>query len=215
MRTVLILLLMATAACAQPRRIDSPSRTEEVGSWRITCAADPMTDRQACTMRHRLWVEEPHDGVPGLALEVVNRAGQYVPALTVRDLTLASASRGLMAITATAQIRFDRNPLLELPCALDGRTLLCLPEAAYAPVAAAQLLTARTLLLRMRATGPFPAQGPEEPVALDLEQTVVAVARFRQSAPEPLPPAPPGPNLDLRELFERLQRLTGAGDRPN
>ncbi|MFC7544140.1 hypothetical protein ACFQU2_38520 [Siccirubricoccus deserti] len=45
----ILLALAASPATAQP--------TAEIGSWRLTCATDRMTDRASCTMRHRDWVE--------------------------------------------------------------------------------------------------------------------------------------------------------------
>lgn len=216
MRALVLLLpalLLPVLAAAQPRAVPTDKRTEQIGSWVLSCQSDPMTDRGACSMRHRLWIEVPKPGEPGIALEVINRFGQLVPAVTVRDLTLEAAPRGFMALTATVQLRFDRNPLIELPCGLDGFAVVCAPKEADARTAAAQLAAARTVLARVRGTGPLPAQGPTDPVALDLDRTSEALARFRPQAPESPPPATPL-GQDWREMLERLMQLGGSGATP-
>jgi hypothetical protein len=211
---VCLLALMPALALAQPRAVPSERREEEIGSWRLSCFSDPMTDRGSCEMRHRLWVEVPKPNEPGIALEAINRFGQLIPVLTVRNLSLDAAARGIMALTATAQLRFDRHPLIELPCALEGYAVICAPKESDAAAVALQLLGARAVLVRVRGTGPLPTQGPTEPVALDLDRTAEALARFRSRAPDSPPPSTPL-GQDWRELLERLMRLGGgAPDTP-
>jgi hypothetical protein len=118
---VLWLLLGPMAAVAQPRKVDVPHKEQEIGSWLLTCAMDPMTDTQVCRMRHRLWLAVPNDSEPGMAFEVQQRFDLLVPAVTVRHLSLGTALSGLLTLTATAQVRFDGNPMIELPCALLDR----------------------------------------------------------------------------------------------
>ncbi len=212
MRALLLLLpalLLPALAAAQPRAVPTERRTEEIGSWVLSCQSDPMTDRGSCFMRHRLWIEVPKPGEPGIALEAINRFGQLIPAVTMRELTLEAAPRGFMALTATVQLRFDRNALIELPCGLEGYAVVCAPREEDARKAASQLAAGRTVLARVRGTGPLPAQGPTEPVALDLERTGEALTRFRPQAPESAPPATPL-GQDWREMLERLMRLGGG-----
>lgn len=210
MRALLMLsaLLLPVLAAAQPRPVPTQTRTDEIGSWLITCQSDPMTDQGNCTMRHRLWVEVPQDGTPGIALEVINRFGALIPALTVRELSLESIPRGFMALTATAQMRFDRNPMLEMPCGFEGLAVVCAPAQQDAKRAASELATAQTVLVRIRGIGPLPAEGPTEPVALDLKDTQQALAHFRPEAKDSPPPAAA---QDWRSVLERLMELGGAG----
>lgn len=197
--TILALLLAApVAANAQP--------AEEIGSWRMTCTVDRMTDRAACTLRHRDWAERPAGGVPGLALEVLDRGGRLVPAITARDLTLEGASRGLLALSGTAQLRFPPNRLFEMPCALEGRSLVCAPRPEDAARAEAELPQADRALVRMLGLA---GDGTAEPAELRLAGTRDALARFRREAPSGTAPAPP-PGLDGRELLQRLLRLLGS-----
>ncbi len=207
----LLVLLLPLLAQAQP--------AEEIGSWRLACTLDRMTDRAACTLRHRDWAERPSGSpvggsplggspmgaVPGLALEVLDRGGHLVPAVTARDLTLEGASRGLLALSGTAQLRFPPNWLVELPCALEGRSVVCAPRPEDAARAAAELPQADRALVRMLGM----VGGTAEPVELRLAGTREALARFRREAPPGATPAEP-PGLDGRELLRRLLRLLGS-----
>lgn len=196
----------------------------EIGSWHLACTVDRMTDRAACTLRHRDWVERPVSGVPGLgipglgvpglALEVLDRGGRLVPAVTARDLTLEGASRGLLALTGTAQLRFPPNRLFEMPCALEGRSLVCAPRAEDAGRAAAELPLADRVLVRMQGMLGTPlgtplGGGTAEPSELRLAGTNEALSRFRREVPAGTAPAEPS-GLDGRELLQRLLRLLGS-----
>jgi hypothetical protein len=196
-RLVPLLLLAAAPAGAQPA-------PEEIGSWRLACVTDRMTDRAACTLRHRDWVERP--GVqPGLALEIQDRGGRLVPVVTARDLSLDGAARGLMALTGIAQLRLDREPMAELPCGLEGRSLVCAPRSTDAARLADALPNAERVLLRMAGVGVSSSQ-PSEPTELRLAGTAAALDRFRKAQP-PGTSAPAEPGLDLRDILMRLQRL--------
>jgi hypothetical protein len=195
---ILPALLLAAVANAQP--------AEQIGTWRLACTVDRMTDRAGCTLRHRDWAEPPAGEVPGLALEVLDRGGRLVPAVTARDLTLEGAPRGLLALSGTAQLRFPPNRLFELPCALEGRSLVCAPRAVDAPRAEAELPQADRLLVRMLG---MPGGGNAEPAELRLTGTSDALARFRRDAPPGTGAAEP-PGLDGRELLQRLLRLLGS-----
>lgn len=192
----ILLALVASPAAAQP--------TAEIGSWRLTCATDRMTDRASCTMRHRDWVEPPVGATPGLALEVVDRGGRLVPVVTARELTLEGASRGLLALTGTAQLRFPPNRMIELPCGLDGRSLICAPRGEDAARAEQELLVADKALVRMAGL----SGGGGEPTELQLAGTRDAVARFAREAP-PAPAPEPAPGVDAPELLQRLLRRFG------
>ena len=95
-RPASILPLLAALVVGTPAAAEV---NESIGTWRLTCATDRMTDRTACTLLHEQPVERSEPGRPSLALEVVDRGGKLVPAVTVRDLTLESAARGLLALT--------------------------------------------------------------------------------------------------------------------
>jgi hypothetical protein len=187
---------LATPAAAQP--------AAEIGSWRVTCVTDRMTDRASCVMRHRDWVEPPAGATPGLALEVVDRGGRLVPVVTARELTLEGAARGLLALTGTAQLRFPPNRMIELPCSLDGRSLICAPRGEDAARAEQELLAADKALVRMAGL----SGGSGEPMELRLAGTREAVARFAHDAPSTAAPEP-APGVDAPELLQRLLRRFG------
>lgn len=214
-RRFMVLVLLAAwlapePAAGQARRVETAPSSETIGSWILACAADPMTDRGDCTLRHRLWLEEPRaaqpngpePGRPGVALEVLGRHGAQVPAVVARGLTMDSARLGLLAVVATAQLRFGRDPALELPCALEGRSMVCVPRPEQAQAAAAQLARAASVLVRVSGPGIS-----TETYTLDLAGTSDAVARLRARMPEPPAAAPApaaGPAAELRSLLEQL-----------
>jgi hypothetical protein len=193
-----LLLLLPASALAQPT-------TEEIGSWRLTCATDRMTDRSACTLAHRDWVERPNVGV-GLGLEIQDRGGKLVPVVTARDLSLDSASRAVLAVTGTAQLRFDRNAMMELPCGLEGRNLVCAPRRADADRAAQELPTAERALVRMAGLGSN-TTATTEPTELRLSRTATALERLRAAQPPGTAAPPAEPGLNLRDILSRLQNL--------
>jgi hypothetical protein len=193
-----LLLLLPASALAQPT-------TEEIGSWRLTCATDRMTDRSACTLTHRDWVERPNVGV-GLGLEIQDRGGKLVPVVTARDLSLDSASRAVLAVTGTAQLRFDRNAMMELPCGLEGRNLVCAPRRADADRAAQELPTAERALVRMAGLGSN-TTATTEPTELRLSRTAAALERLRAAQPPGTAAPPAEPGLNLRDILGRLQNL--------
>jgi hypothetical protein len=194
----LVLLLFAGAGRAQP--------VDEIGSWRLACVTDRMTDRAACLLRHRDWLERPAGASSGLAFEIIDRRGRLVPAVTARELTLEGAARGLLALSGTAQLRFPPNRMVEMPCGLEGRSILCTPKADDAGRMEAELLQADRALLRLVGTGG--GSSTAEPVELRLTNTREAVARFARQVPrEPQAAVEPPPGLDGRELLQRLYRL--------
>jgi hypothetical protein len=195
-------LVLPLAAQAQPA-------ADEIGTWRLVCAADRMTDRTACTLLHDRPVEPSEPGRPALALEIMERGGRMVPAVTARDLTLEGAARGLLALTGAAQLRFPPNRLFEMPCGLEGRSLVCAPRAEDLPRAEAELPAADRVLVRVQGLGI--GGGGAEPVELRLSGTAGAIARYRQQVPPgsggSAPPEAPG--LDGRELLGRIMRFLG------
>jgi invasion protein IalB len=202
------LLLCSAAAMAQPRKVDVPKSEQSVGSWLISCAMDPMTDAQVCRLRHKLWLVVPDDNHPGMALEVQLRGDQLLPVVTVRDLSLSTALSGLLALTATAQIRFDGAAMAELPCSLDGASVFCTPGKADAALLSEQLAKAKSVLVRFRAVGNLPLPVPDGPLALDLDHTQEALTRFRLAGPE-VATAQTSLGQDLRDSAERLLRRLG------
>lgn len=200
MRKILVTLALLTSLplAAQPAN-------EEIGAWRLACTTDRMTDRTACTLRHRDPVERSAVG-PALVLEIIDRNGQLVPAVTARDLSFDSAARGVLAITGAAQIRFDRNAMMELPCGLEGRSLVCAPRSADAARAATELLAAERALVRMSGFGSN-TSAATEPTELRLAETRQATERLRRQVPAGSAPPPAPPGFDVRDLMGRVQRL--------
>jgi hypothetical protein len=203
------LLLCSPSAFAQARKVEITRSEQTIGSWLVSCAADPMTDVQACRMRARLWLVTPAENHPGMALEVESRAGQLVPVVTVRELSLSTAWSGLLALTATAQIRFDEAPMAELPCMLATAFVVCAPEKGDAVRLTDELARAKSVLVRVRAVGNLPLPMPEGPLALDLDRTQEALARYRAAGPEAAPP-PSSLTRELREAAGRLLRELGV-----
>lgn len=204
----LVALALATPAAAQtitPAGVPP----EEIGSWRLSCIADRMTDRADCQLRHRDPVERAQ-GAAGssLLLEVQERNGRLVPVVVARDLTLEGAQRGLLALTGTAQLRFPPNRFYDLPCTLEGRSLVCAPKAEDLARAAEELPAASTVLVRMVGFGA--GSDRAEPAELPLERTRDALTRYRARVPEGSATPAPGPSgLTLPELLQRFQRLLG------
>jgi hypothetical protein len=200
-------------ACAQARRVDTARSEQTIGSWLLTCAADPMTDHQACRLRAKLWLVVPSDDRPGMALEVQVRAGRPVPVVAIRNLSPSTAWSGLLALTATAQIRFDGAPMADLPCTLDAAAVVCAPAKADVSRLADELAEARTVLVRFRPLGNLPmpvADGRfDGPWALDLDHTQEALARYRTAGPENAP-EPSSLTRDLRDAVDQLLRDLGV-----
>jgi len=216
-------IALSLPASAQPRSVPPQKTAEDIGSWRLDCTVDPMSDRADCIMRHRSWIEVPREGAegtPGMAFEMIRRGEAVMPAITSRGLGLETVTRGLMAFGANAQIRFDRHPMVEAPCAIEGRAMVCVPRTELAGDLARQMESARTVLVRFRATTPLPIGGPAAPVALDLSETARALARFRQmvpaqaaAAPLSQPPAAglnPGAGSDIGETVNRIMQMLGT-----
>jgi hypothetical protein len=197
--TLLAFLVLSCPAAAQV------AADESIGTWRLSCATDRMTDRRACQMLHARPVERSEPGRPALALEVVERGGRLVPAVTARNLTLEGAARGLLALSGTAQLRFPPNRLFEMPCELEGRSLVCAPRAEDLARAEVELPAADRALVRMQGLAGTNA----EPVELPLARTAEALARLRREAPPGSAGAVEPPAFDGRELLQRLFRLFG------
>lgn len=182
-----------------------PARAQDsFGPWILTCAADPMTDKATCRMTHQTPVEPASAGSTALALEVAPRRGRLVPVVTARELGLDSAARGLLALTGTAQLRFPPHAMFEMPCGLEGRSVVCAPRPEDAARAAEELPRADRVLVRVM--GPGGASSETPPRELPLAQTEAALAAFRARAPAEQAAEPPPP-FDLRELVQRMQRF--------
>lgn len=212
MRAQRILATLAVAGCAATAAAQTTTPAavppEEIGSWRLSCLQDRMTDRADCQLRHREPVERAQ-GAAGssLLLEVQDRGGRLVPVVVARDLTLEGAGRGLLALTGTAQLRFPPNRFYEFPCGLEGRNLVCAPRPEDAARAAEELPAASTALVRMVGYGA--GSGSEEPVELRLDRTREALARYRARVPEGSVPTPAPAGSALTDMLLRMQRLFG------
>ena len=193
-----LVLLLPPAAAAQVET--------SIGTWRLSCATDRMTDFTTCRMLHARPVERSEPGRPALALEVVDRGGRLVPAVTARDLTLDGASRGLLALSGAAQLRFPPNRFFEMPCDLEGRSLVCGPHPADLARAEAELPAADRALVRMEGFAGTAAGTVELPLA----GTAEAMVRLRREVPPGLPGrAEPPLGFDGRDALQRLFRMFG------
>jgi hypothetical protein len=203
LRALPLAVPLAAAALPPPARA-----ADSYGPWLLTCSTDSMTDRQRCRMTHEMPVEPASAGQSAMALEIVQRDGALVPAVTARDLGLESAGRGLLAFTGTAQIRFPPQPMLAMPCRLEGRSVVCTPRPEDIPRAAEELAQAERVLVRLTGLG---AGGTDaEPKALKLASTAQALAALRARLPaDAAPEAEQG--FDLPELLLRLQRFFFPG----
>jgi hypothetical protein len=207
---ILATLFLAGAAATAAAQTNTPAAVppEEIGSWRLSCVQDRMTDRADCQLRHREPIERAQSAAgSSLLLEVQDRGGRLVPVVVARELTLEAAGRGLLALTGSAQFRFPPNRYFEFPCTLEGRNLVCAPRAEDAPRAAEELANAQGVLVRMVGYG----AGSGETVELRLDRTREALTRYRARVPEgtAAPPPPPAGGLTLPELLGRVQRLFG------
>lgn len=211
MKRVANVLVALGIAWGGPAAAQAPSPAsvppEEIGSWRLSCVTDRMTDRADCQLRHREPVEAAQGSGSSLLLEVQDRGGKLVPVVVARDLSLDAAQRGLLALTGTAQLRFPPNRYFDMPCGLEGRNLVCAPKPEDAARAAEELPAASSVLVRMVGYGAGSAGG--EPVELRLERTREALARYRARVPEGSLAPPPSPVNSLPEMLMRLQRLFG------
>jgi len=167
-----------------------------------------MTDRSECRMLHSQPVQPSSPGLAALALEVVDRGGRLVPVVTARDLSLEGAARGALALAGTVQLRFPPNRYFEMPCGLEGRSVICAPRDSDLERAASELPRADRALVRVTGMLVPEAQAMREPVELRLADTSAALGRFRTRQPEGSSPPPSPPAIwDLREMFSRLMGL--------
>ena len=182
--------------------VTGPAAAQEIGSWVISCP----TDNTPCRMRHRTWIIPAAQGRPSAALEVVSSAGQLVPQLAVRGLSLPGVMATAVSVATTVELRFDAGPTLELPCSADADAVVCTPTAPDASVAR-HLAQARTVTVQVHVGLPgntqFPLSLPDQVRTLELQRTADALARFRAVAP-----ADDG-GSDWRAVVDRLLRAIG------
>jgi hypothetical protein len=198
--TALLLFPLMLAAAPRPA-----AAADSFGPWLLTCATDSMTDRNSCRMTHEQPVEPASPGQSAMGLEVVARDGLLVPAVTARDLGMDNPGRGLLAFTGTAQVRFPPQPMFEMPCRLEARSVVCTPRQADMARAADELSKSQRVLIRVIGLGSGSAEA--EPRSLPLSRTTEALAALRTRVPPENAPPPPEPGFDLRELFLRMQRF--------
>jgi hypothetical protein len=205
MRRTATLLAAALLLSLSPLPAATQPVDDSIGTWRLSCATDRMTDRSTCRMLYARPVERSEPGRPALALEVVERGGRLVPAVAARNLTLEGAARGLLALAGTAQLRFPPNRLFEMPCDLEGRSLVCAPRPEDLARAEAELPAADRVLVRMQGVAGTNA----EPVELPLARTAEALDRLRREAPPGAVGSVEPPATDGREILQRLFRMFG------
>jgi hypothetical protein len=163
-----------------------------------------MTDVQTCHMRSREWLVPAGEDRAAMALEVLQRFGRLVPVVAISELSLNTAWSGMLALTATAQIRFDEAAMVALPCMLESYSVVCAPTQSDADRLADELTKAKTVLVRFRAIGDLPLPVPDGPLALDLDHTQEALARYRVAGPEAAAPRSSSLVRDLTDAIERL-----------
>jgi hypothetical protein len=191
-------VLVGGQSFAQVRPLD-----EDIGSWVLTCPT--VAD---CQLRHRSWLLPPTGGGPSAALEVVWRGGRAVPTVIIHGLSVGAALGGVLLLQANAAAKFDDAAEMDLPCAPDGRAIVCVPTGAAADDAASKLATSRMVLVSLRL---HPGGGTPLPAlsrSLELQQTAAALARFRATSPVGQA-APAIAGLDLRGFLDRLARDAG------
>lgn len=194
---VLLALLPPTPAGAQ----SPPRRTEEIGSWLLSCPQDPAIDRMGCRLRHRVWVLAPQPGRPDAALEVESRAGGPAPVLVVHGVTMPDAAGAVFARNSTAEVRFDFEDTLNFSCVFAHGGLTCAPKPDEEKVAAARLRAAQVALVRLHLAlpaGAVPAL-PDQVRALDMSRTGDALRRIEPGAA----------GWDWRDLLAWLLRQIG------
>ncbi len=205
---VLLAALAAGSAAAQAPTIAQSIQERTIGSWVLACAADPMTDRADCILRHRLWIVPPADAAAGgIALEIVLRDDRPLPAVTARRLSITDTKRAALALGATAELRVGTERMVEASCGLEGRDAICLPAGEAADRVAAALAEANRVLVRLR-TAATVAGGGGEIYALDLTATRDAIAALREQATRQPPREAQPP---ARGLIEQLERLLRGG----
>lgn len=208
--TRLVALLLSTAL-AGPAQAQAPGGTESIGPWLLTCSEDRMTDQSSCRMLHSQPIAPAGAWLAPLALEVEERGGKLVPVVAARDLSLDGVGRGLLALTGTAQLRFPPNRAFDLPCGLEGRSVVCAPRAGDLERAAAELPGADRVLVRMTGFLLPDSQAMRDPVELRLSGTAAALGRLRARQPAGTTAAPATPGLwDLREMLSRLLGMLGV-----
>jgi hypothetical protein len=191
-------VLVAGHSLAQVR----PS-AEDIGPWVLTCPTAAN-----CLLRHRSWLLPPTVVGPSAALEVVWRGGRAMPVVAIRGLSVGTALGSVLLLRANATAKFDDATEMDLPCAPDGGALVCVPTGAASVDAASELATSRMVLVRLRLHPGGGTPLPELSRSLELQQTSVALARFRAASPVgEAEPAIAG--LDLRGFLDRLARDAG------
>jgi hypothetical protein len=193
-------LLTAGPACAQSR-----PASVAIGSWVLSC---PDAKPAPCRLRNRMPIVQAGDNGPGASLEVVHRGNQFVPVVALRGMSMQAALGGVLAVQSNVTLRFDNAPAIELDCALNGSAILCAPSGPAAAAAAALLPDARNVMVQVRVTLPGAMALPEQSRSLDLQDTGVALARFRATAPAS-ESVPVIAGLDWRGFLDRMARDAG------
>ena len=107
-RRFVVLALLAAwlapePASGQARRVETAPVSETIGTWILACGLDPMTDRGDCTLRHRLWLEEPRAAIGKSTVEAMQAGAVFGYRGLVREIIarLRSEMAGDPVIVAT------------------------------------------------------------------------------------------------------------------
>jgi len=186
-------LLLAAAA--------PPNAPATIGSWLLQCA------ESGCVLRDRDWILPPGAGAFTAALEVQRRGNSLVPVVTLRRLSAEQAVGGVLALQPRATLHFLPGPRADLPCGIEGATVICAPDGDAVAATAAALPTARQVEVGVRLGAPGPPL-PSQGRVLTLQDTPEALARLRTAgaAGEALP-AEPG--LDWIGFVRKLMQAAG------
>ena len=94
-------------------------------------------------------------------------------------------------------------------CMLEGASVVCVPTQSDAGRLADELTKAKTVLVRFRAIGDLPLPVLDGSLALDLDGTQEALARYRIVGREAAP-ASSSLTQDLKDAADRLLRNLGV-----
>ena len=186
--------------------IGGPAAAEEIGSWVLVCPAD-----EPCLLRHRNWIVSPGPGGISASLETRQIGSRMVPVIAVRGLSMQAALASVVTLQANVGLRFDDASRIDLPCGMDGATVICAPARDTTAAAASRLASAHGVLVEAQLSVPGVVSLPGQSRSLGLQRTEDALVRLRTASAQPGATAPAIPGLDLGGMVERLLEDAGFG----